>query len=142
MDNTNTLRYHFDVDGNDFSSAGIASVKIKKILRDIGFDSEVIRRVSIAMYEAEINMVIHAGGGTADVEVSPEKIVLVLTDNGPGIADINLAMSEGYSTAPDNIRSLGFGAGMGLPNIKRYSDELKIDSELGKGTTLTITVKP
>ena len=142
MDNTNALRYHFDVDGNDFSSAGIASVKIKKILRDIGFDSEVIRRVSIAMYEAEINMVIHAGGGTADVEVSPEKIVLVLKDKGPGIADINLAMSEGYSTAPDNIRSLGFGAGMGLPNIKRYSDELKIDSELGKGTTLTITVKP
>jgi len=142
MDNTNVLRYHFDVDGNDFSSAGIASVKIKKILRDIGFDSEVIRRVSIAMYEAEINMVIHAGGGSADVEVSPEKIVLVLKDTGPGIADINLAMSEGFSTAPDNIRSLGFGAGMGLPNIKRYSDELKIDSELGKGTTLTITVKP
>ena len=142
MDNTNTLSYHFDVDGNDFSSAGIASVKVKKILRDIGFDSEVIRRVSIAMYEAEINMVIHAGGGEADIDISPEKIVLVLSDHGPGIADINLAMSEGYSTAPDNIRALGFGAGMGLPNIKRYSDELKIDSELGKGTTLTIIVKP
>ena len=142
MDNTNVLRYHFDVDGNDFSSAGIASVKVKKILRDIGFESDVIRRVSIAMYEAEINMVIHAGGGTADVEVSDDKIVLVLSDNGPGIADINLAMSEGYSTAPDNIRALGFGAGMGLPNIKRYSDDLKIESELGKGTTLTITVNP
>ncbi len=142
MDNTDVLRYHFDVDGNDFSSAGIASVQVKKILRDIGFDNEVIRRVSIAMYEAEINMVIHAGGGTADVEVSDEKIVLVLSDNGPGIADINLAMSEGYSTAPDNIRALGFGAGMGLPNIKRYSDDLKIESELGKGTTLTITVNP
>jgi len=142
MDNANVLRYHFDVDGNDFSSAGIASVKVKKILRDIGFESDVIRRVSIAMYEAEINMVIHAGGGTADVEVSDDKIVLVLSDNGPGIADINLAMSEGYSTAPDNIRALGFGAGMGLPNIKRYSDDLKIESELGKGTTLTITVNP
>ena len=142
MDNTNVLRYHFDVDGNDFSSAGIASVKVKKILRDIGFESDVIRRVSIAMYEAEINMVIHAGGGTAVVEVSDDKIVLVLSDNGPGIADINLAMSEGYSTAPDNIRALGFGAGMGLPNIKRYSDDLKIESELGKGTTLTITVNP
>lgn len=142
MDNNNSLHYHFDVDGNDFSSAGIASVKVKKILRDIGFDSEVIRRVSIAMYEAEINMVIHAGGGKADVEISPEKIVLVLSDNGPGIADINLAMSEGYSTAPDSIRSLGFGAGMGLPNIKSNSDELKIDSKLGKGTTLTIIVKP
>lgn len=142
MYNANVLRYHFDVDGNDFSSAGIASVKVKKILRDIGFESDVIRRVSIAMYEAEINMVIHAGGGTADVEVSDDKIVLVLSDNGPGIADINLAMSEGYSTAPDNIRALGFGAGMGLPNIKRYSDDLKIESELGKGTTLTITVNP
>ena len=142
MDNANVLRYHFDVDGNDFSSAGIASVKVKKILRDIGFESDVIRRVSIAMYEAEINMVIHAGGGTADVEVSDDKIVLVLSDNGPGIADINLAMSEGYSTAPDNIRALGFGAGMGLPKIKRYSDDLKIESELGKGTTLTITVNP
>lgn len=142
MYNANVLRYHFDVDGNDFSSAGIASVKVKKILRDIGFESDVIRRVSIAMYEAEINMVIHAGGGTAVVEVSDDKIVLVLSDNGPGIADINLAMSEGYSTAPDNIRALGFGAGMGLPNIKRYSDDLKIESELGKGTTLTITVNP
>lgn len=142
MDTNNILKYHFDVDGNDFSSAGVASVSVKKILREIGFDSDVIRRVSIAMYEAEINMVIHAGGGEADVEVSPEKIVLVLKDQGPGIADIDLAMSEGYSTAPDNIRSLGFGAGMGLPNIKRYSDDFKIESTLGKGTTLTITVIP
>ena len=142
MDNNNILKYHFDVDGNDFSSAGVASVSVKKILREIGFDSDVIRRVSIAMYEAEINMVIHAGGGEADVEVSPEKIVLVLKDQGPGIADIDLAMSEGYSTAPDNIRSLGFGAGMGLPNITRYSDDFKIESTLGKGTTLTITVIP
>ena len=139
MDN---LTYHFDVDGNDFSSAGEASVQLKKILRDIGFDAETIRRVSIAMYEAEINMVIHAGGGVADVIVSPEEIVIVLTDQGPGIADIELAMSEGYSTAPDNIRSLGFGAGMGLPNIKRYSDKLDIQSQLGKGTKITITVKP
>lgn len=140
MDNTTPLSYHFDVDGNDFSSAGEASVKVKKILREIGFDAEVIRSVSIAMYEAEINMVIHAGGGTADVYVYPDKIVLVLTDNGPGIADIDAAMSEGFSTAPDNIRALGFGAGMGLPNIKRYSDEMDIQSELGKGTKITITV--
>lgn len=142
MDNTAPLTFHFIVDGNDFSSAGEASVQVKKILRDIGFDAGIIRRVSIAMYEAEINMVIHAGGGVADVSVSPEKIVIILTDKGPGIADINLAMSEGYSTAPDNIRALGFGAGMGLPNIKRYSDELNIESELGKGTKITITVKP
>ena len=94
------------------------------------------------MYEAEINMVIHAGGGVAELFVYPDKIVITLTDKGPGIADIDLAMSEGYSTAPDNIRSLGFGAGMGLPNIKRYSDELSIDSKLGEGTKLTITVIP
>ncbi len=142
MDNQSILSYTFNVDGNDFSSAGEASVQVKKILRNIGFDAEVIRRVSIAMYEAEINMVIHAGGGVAQLFVHPDKIILVLTDKGPGIADINLAMSEGYSTAPDNIRSLGFGAGMGLPNIKRYSDELDIQSKVGEGTTLTITVKP
>lgn len=140
MDNSTPLTYHFVVDGNDFSSAGEASVKVKKILREIGFDAELIRAVSIAMYEAEINMVIHAGGGEADVFVYPDKIVLILTDHGPGIPDINIAMSEGYSTAPDNIRALGFGAGMGLPNIKRYSDELDIKSELGKGTKITITV--
>ena len=142
MDNTSPLSYSFTVHGDDFSSAGEASVQVKKILRSIGFDAETIRRVSIAMYEAEINMVIHAGGGVADLFVSPDKIVIVLTDNGPGIADIELAMSEGYSTAPDNIRSLGFGAGMGLPNIKRYSDDLVIDSKLGEGTKLTITVIP
>lgn len=142
MDKTSPLTYSFTVHGDDFSSAGEASVQVKKILRNIGFDADTIRRVSIAMYEAEINMVIHAGGGIAELFVYPEKIIITLTDNGPGIADIDLAMSEGYSTAPDNIRSLGFGAGMGLPNIKRYSDELKIDSKLGEGTKLTITVIP
>ena len=140
MDNSAPLEFHFIVDGKDFTSAGEASVEVKKILRRIGLDSEVIRRVSIAMYEAEINMVIHAGGGEADVSVSPDKIMLVMTDHGPGIADIELAMREGYSTAPDNIRSLGFGAGMGLPNIKRYTDELKIESEVGKGTKITMSV--
>ena len=140
MDNSAPLEFHFTVDGKDFTSAGEASVEVKKILRRIGLDSEVIRRVSIAMYEAEINMVIHAGGGEADVSVSPDKIALVMTDHGPGIADIELAMREGYSTAPDNIRSLGFGAGMGLPNIKRYTDELKIESEVGKGTKITMSV--
>ncbi|MBO7148969.1 MAG: anti-sigma regulatory factor [Clostridia bacterium] len=140
MDNAAPLEFHFNVDGKDFTSAGEASVEVKKILRRIGLDSEAIRRVSIAMYEAEINMVIHAGGGEADVSVSPDKITLVMTDHGPGIADIELAMREGYSTAPDNIRSLGFGAGMGLPNIKRYTDELKIESEVGKGTKITMSV--
>ena len=142
MDNTSPLTYSFTVHGDDFSSAGEASVQVKKILRSIGFDAETIRRVSIAMYEAEINMVIHAGGGIAELYIYPDKVVIILTDQGPGIADIDLAMSEGYSTAPDNIRSLGFGAGMGLPNIKRYSDELNIESKLGEGTKLTITVIP
>lgn len=139
MDN-HRLSYRFDVDGDNFTSAGEASVKVKKILRDIGFDPETIRRVSIAMYEGEINMVIHAGGGVADVIVEEDRIVIILTDQGPGIADIDLAMQEGFSTAPDNIRSLGFGAGMGLPNMKRYTDEMIIDSELGKGTKITMTV--
>ncbi|MBE6605664.1 MAG: anti-sigma regulatory factor [Ruminococcaceae bacterium] len=140
MDNASPLAFHFDVDGNDFTSAGEASVQVKKILRRIGIDSEAIRRVSIAMYEAEINMVIHAGGGEAELFITDDKVTLVMTDRGPGIADIELAMREGYSTAPDNIRSLGFGAGMGLPNIKRYTDELNIESEVGKGTKITMSV--
>ena len=98
----------------------------------------MIRRVSIAMYEGEINTVIHAGGGTADVTIYPQMIEVVLEDEGPGIADINLAMREGYSTAKDNIRSMGFGAGMGLPNMKRYSDSMHIESEVGKGTKITM----
>ncbi len=139
MDNQK-LSYRFDVDGANFTSAGEASVKVKKILREVGFEPETIRRVSIAMYEGEINMVIHAGGGTAEVIIEEDKIVIILTDTGPGIADIEQAMQEGFSTAPDNIRSLGFGAGMGLPNMKRYTDEMVIESELGKGTKITMTV--
>ncbi|MBO5403207.1 MAG: anti-sigma regulatory factor [Clostridia bacterium] len=134
------LSYRFDVDGANFTSAGEASVKVKKILREVGFEPETIRRVSIAMYEGEINMVIHAGGGTAEVVIEEDRIIIILTDTGPGIADIEQAMQEGFSTAPDNIRSLGFGAGMGLPNMKRYTDEMVIDSKLGKGTKITMTV--
>lgn len=134
------IKFHFDIDGQNFTSAGEASVKIKKLLRDMNFPSDVIRRVSVAMYEGEINMVIHANGGSADVNVANDKIEIVLSDNGPGIGNIELAMQEGYSTAPDNIRSLGFGAGMGLPNMKRYTDSMKIESEIGKGTTIYMTV--
>ena len=132
------LRFHYAVDGNNFTSAGEASVQVKKLLRQMGFSPDLIRRISIAMYEGEINMVIHARGGVADVFVLPDRIEVVLADKGPGIANIELAMQEGYSTAPDNIRSLGFGAGMGLPNMKRYSDELKIASVVGEGTTITL----
>ena len=106
----------------------------------LGYNPSAIRRVSIAMYEGEINMVIHAGGGEANVDVDPDKVVIVLTDHGPGIADVEKAMQEGWSTAPDNVRSLGFGAGMGLPNMKKYSDEMTIDSVVGQGTTLKMVV--
>ena len=134
------LIFNFNVDGEDFTSAGQASVQIKKNLRQLGIDAEIIRRVSIAMYEGEINMVIHAGGGRATVKVYEGYIEIILADKGPGIKDIDLAMQEGYSTAPDSIRSLGFGAGMGLPNMKKYTDSMTIDSEIGVGTTITMKV--
>ena len=134
------LTFHFDVDGDDFTSAGQASVQIKKSLRQLGIAPETIRRVSIAMYEGEINMVIHAGGGEADVSVTEDEVIITLTDHGPGIPNIEQAMQEGFSTAPDNIRSLGFGAGMGLPNMKRYSDKMDIETVLGKGTKITMRV--
>ena len=134
------LNFHFDVDGQDFTSAGQASVGVKKNLRQLGLPPEIIRRVSIAMYEGEINMVIHAGGGDADVNVTEEYIEIILKDQGPGIKDIEQAMQEGFSTATDNIRSLGFGAGMGLPNMKRYTDYMDIDSTVGVGTTITMRV--
>ena len=135
------INFHFDVDGEDFSSAGAASVEVNKNLRQLGFPPDVIRKVAIAMYEGEINMVIHANGGTADVFVLPDEITMVLRDQGPGIADVSLAMQEGFSTARDNIRSLGFGAGMGLPNMKKYTDAMEIETELGKGTKIVMRVK-
>ena len=135
-----SVTFHFEVDGSDFTSAGQASVLVKKHLRQLGIDPETIRRVSIAMYEGEINMVIHAGGGEAFVTVSEEDITILLSDKGPGIADIEKALQEGYSTATDNVRSLGFGAGMGLPNMKRYSDSMEIKSEVGVGTDITMKV--
>ena len=134
------VRFHFHVDGKDFTSAGQASVQVKKSLRQLGISPEIIRKVSIAMYEGEINMVIHAGGGEAEVVVYEDCIEIRLDDNGPGIANIEQAMQEGFSTAPDSIRSLGFGAGMGLPNMKRYSDHMTIDSAPGKGTSILMKV--
>ena len=134
------LNFHFDIDGEDFSSAGEASVEMKKKLRQLGFPSDVIRRCSIAMYEGEINMVIHANGGTADVSVTEEYVEIVLKDQGPGIPNVEQAMQEGFSTATDSIRSLGFGAGMGLPNMKRYTDSMEIDTVIGVGTTIIMRV--
>ena len=107
----------------------------------MGVSPDAIRKVAIAMYEGEINMVIHAKGGEITVEITTEQIRMVLADVGPGIPDVELAMQAGYSTAPDEIRSLGFGAGMGLPNMKKYSDQMEIDTRLGEGTTITMTVK-
>lgn len=132
---------NYTVPADDFTRAGEASSRVKSRLKQMGVDPEIIRKVSIAMYEGEINMVIHASGGTIAVIVSPEEIEIVIKDKGPGIEDIELAMQAGYSTAPDNIRSLGFGAGMGLPNMKKYSDEMIIESELGVGTTVTMRFK-
>ncbi len=136
----NTIKLHYDVPGDDFTRAGEASSAVKRTLKQLGFDPDVVRRVAIAMYEGEINMVIHAGGGKADVEILPDKVVMVLSDHGPGIPDIELAMQEGWSTAPDNVRTLGFGAGMGLPNIKKYTDQMDIETEIGVGTRMTLVV--
>lgn len=134
------LRLHFDVPGNDFIHAGEASGGVKLALQQLGFAPDIIRRVAVAMYEGEINMVIHAGGGRADVTISPARVDVTLCDHGPGIADLSLAMREGYSTAPAAVREMGFGAGMGLPNMKKYSDRLEIDTRPGEGTTVRLTV--
>ena len=134
------LIFKYDVDGENFTSAGQASVTVKKNLRQLGIAPEVIRKISIAMYEGEINMVIHANGGKATVMVCEEYVEIILEDKGPGIKNIEQAMQEGFSTAPDSVRSLGFGAGMGLPNMKRYTDSMKIDTEVGVGTTVTMRV--
>ncbi len=135
------MKLHYEVDGDDFTRAGETSSKVKKTLNQLGFDPKVVKKVAIAMYEGEINMVIHANGGTIDVDISPEEIVIVMQDVGPGIPDIEKAMQEGFSTADHNVRELGFGAGMGLPNMKRYSDEMTIDTEVGKGTCVKLVVK-
>lgn len=134
------MTYSYNIDGRDFGSAGAASSDIKKKLRQLGLPSKLIKRTAIAMYEAEINMVIHADGGTTEVTIESDRIILEFRDNGPGIPNIDLAMSEGYSTASDEARQRGFGAGMGLPNIKRNVDELHINSSPGNGTVISMTI--
>ncbi len=135
-----SITFRYEIPGDDFTRAGEASSDIKNKLKMMGVSNTVVRKVAIAMYEGEINMVIHANGGIITVEISDDNIKIVLKDQGPGIPDISKAMEEGYSTAPENIRSLGFGAGMGLPNMKKYSDRMEIESTLGKGTTVTMDV--
>lgn len=135
-----SIKMSFDVDGENFSSAGNASEHVKRTLKQLGISAVSVRRVAIAMYEGEINMVIHAHGGKAEVEIYHDHAEIWLKDSGPGIENIDVAMQEGYSTANENIRSLGFGAGMGLPNMKKYSDEMKIESIVGVGTTVYLRI--
>jgi len=135
------MKYHYTVPGDDFSRAGNASAEIKKILQRLGIPPDVIKRIAVAMYEAEINMVVHAGGGEADISIDGDSITIIMKDHGPGIPDIDLAMQDGWSTAPELVRELGFGAGMGLPNMKRNSDEFNIESSPGEGTTVTMKIR-
>ncbi len=134
------IHQEYLVAGNNFNSAGSASESVKSTLKKMGVASQDIRRVAIAMYEGEINMVIHAGGGVATVDIFYDKINIVLSDKGKGIADIEKAMTPGFTTAPEDIQRLGFGAGMGLPNMKKYADTLDIQSEVGVGTTVKMTI--
>ncbi len=134
------LCLEFDVAGNNFTSAGAATNHVKDTLKNLGVSNHDVRRIAIAMYEAEINMVIHACGGKARAEIYTDRIEVFLEDHGKGIENIELAMKPGWSTASDDIRGLGFGAGMGLPNIKKYTDEFKIESEVGKGTKVYLRV--
>jgi anti-sigma regulatory factor (Ser/Thr protein kinase) len=131
-----SLRYEFDVKGGDFAKAGDASSRVKKILQQIAAPSDTVRRVAVACYEAEMNVVIHAGGGTVALDADLDRIVITVRDQGPGIRDIEQAMLPGFSTAPDSIREMGFGAGMGLPNMKNCASKLDITSQEGVGTTV------
>ncbi len=132
------INWIFDIDGTNFELAGQASQMTKSRLKQLGIDNTIVRKVIIAMYEAEINTVIHANGGKASVSIDHDCITVVVSDTGKGIENIELAMKEGYSTATSQIQEMGFGAGMGLPNMKKYSDEMDVQSVVGKGTTITM----
>ncbi len=133
------MKFEYQVEGGDFIRAGHASSEVKKVLNQLNIDPVIVRRIAVAMYEAEVNVVAHAYKGTINVSISPERIMITVRDEGPGIADIDKAMQEGYSTASDKVREMGFGAGMGLSNIKKNSDELVINSEINKGTVVAMT---
>lgn len=135
-----TMNFEYNVEGGNFTRAGYASSEIKKLLKQLNVDIGIIKRTVVACYEAEVNVVAHAYSGTIYVNLSAESINVKLVDEGPGIPDINLAMQEGFSTASSRVREMGFGAGMGLPNIKKNADKLEISSEVNKGTTVEITM--
>ncbi len=138
--NMGTIKLKYEISANDFITAGEASSDVKNKLTQIGISADIIKKAAISMYEAEINAVIHGNGGYAYVEIFNDKVVINIVDFGPGIPNVDQAMQAGYSTAPDNIREMGFGAGMGLPNMKKYADKLDIYTEVGKGTSIIITV--
>jgi serine/threonine-protein kinase RsbT len=133
------MKFEYQVEGGDFVRAGHASSSIKKVLNQLNLDPVIVRRIAVAMYEAEVNVVAHAYRGQIRVSINPERIMIIVRDEGPGIADIAKAMQEGYSTASDKVREMGFGAGMGLANMKKNSDSLVISSELNKGTVVEMT---
>ena len=135
-----TFSQSFSIVGKEFFDAGKVSTEIKTMLKELGVDAGIIRRIAIAMYEAEMNVVMYATEATVTFELSPKTIRIVVDDRGPGIPDVELAMQEGYSTATQEMRDMGFGAGMGLPNIKRNADHFRIDSVVGKGTKLEISI--
>ena len=130
------MKLTYSIPSMDFSAAGKASTDVKKTLARLGLDRDLVKRIAVAMYEGEMNIAIHGGGGTAEIEFSPDRIDILLADRGPGIADIALAMTEGFSTASEEVRSMGFGAGMGLPNMKRNADEMTVESRVGEGTSV------
>ncbi len=135
---SDTLIMEFSIKGGDFLNAGESSAVIKQYLKQLGLPQDFIRRVLVAAYEAELNVVSHAYEGKLEFFMDEEKVEIIVTDKGPGIPDISLAMKEGYSTASPQVREMGFGAGMGLPNIKRNSDDMKLETVVGQGTTLTM----
>jgi serine/threonine-protein kinase RsbT len=134
------MKFHYRISGGDFVRAGEAASRLKRILEQLGIEASLVRRISIVAYELELNVVIHAKRGELSVEISPNCVTMVCKDQGAGIGDLKLAMQEGYSTAPPQVRELGFGAGMGLPNIRRCSDSLNIESNPGQGTTVVATI--
>ncbi len=133
------MNFTYEIEGGNFTHAGHASSEVKKMLKQLGIEAKCIKSIVIALYEAEVNVVAHAFEGKIDVNIEDERIEITITDKGPGIPDIDMAMQEGYSTASKEVREMGFGAGMGLPNIKRNTDEFKLESVVGEGTTLTMT---
>ena len=136
-----TLEWDYKIEGQDFRNAGKVSSKVKEIMKELGFDPDFVRGVAVASYEAEMNVVCHAEKGTLHFAIIPEGLKIVVKDRGPGIPDINLAMQEGYSTAPLEIREMGFGAGMGLPNMKKNTDEMNIVSTVGEGTVVEMLIR-